>query len=173
MNILLQVCRARSLARCAALFAAIVVAGCTSLYRPNSGVGDLPAQPVDGRYYLTWIDHGDLTGGIYRVWNFIRVFESDGRVAICGAYVANLEPARATALIASYTAERSYVDINGLDFSRPGLRLNPGFMKFYPRGGEDHRELMRGVEAGCVRTEKAWDSTFVNPKLAMNIRVNP
>jgi hypothetical protein len=156
----------------AALLGLILVAGC-ALSKPNSEVSVLPDRPVDGRFYLTWIDHGDGLFGLYRVWTFIQVFEDSGRVAICGAYVADLEPERAGKLNASFAADRSYVDLNGLDFSRPGLRINPGFMKYFRRGGEDHRELIRGVSAGCVRTDKPWDSTFEQPKLALNIRMNP
>lgn len=159
-------------ARLVALVSVILVAGCTALYRPNVEATALPAEAVDGRYYLTWIDHGDGVFGIYRVWNFIRVFPSEGRVGVCGAYVADVEGERADKLQASYRDERSYLDINGMDFSRPGVRFNPGFMRFFRRGGEDHRELIRGVTAGCIRLERAWDSSFENPKLAMNIRLN-
>ena len=76
-------------------------------------------------------------------------------------------------LSASYAADLSYVDVNGYDFLRPGLRINPGFMQFARRGGETPRELYQGVQAGCVRTQRPWDSTFAKPRLVMNLRRNP
>jgi hypothetical protein len=140
--------------------------------KPNSEVAALPPEPVTGRYFLTWFDHGETMFGSYRVWTFIRVFESQGNVGICGAYVADLPPARADLLTAAFEAEGSYVDMNGIDFSRPGLRINPGFMRFARRAGDDHFAMMRDTQAGCVRTARTWDPSFEKPKLAMNIRLN-
>ena len=154
------------------LFCALLISGC-ALSKPNVGTTPLEPQAVDGRYRFGSLDHADGPFSSSRVWNFFKTFESDGRIGVCGAYVADVTPERGERLQGAYRRDGSYVDFNGYDYSRPGLRINPGFMQFTRRAGDSPLELSKDLQAGCIRIERAWDSSFADPRVGIYIRPSP
>ena len=131
----------------AAMFA---VGGCSSLT-------SLPPQPVDAKYIAS---NGELwtRNGSHPITTLVRVFERDGKVALCGAYVVG--GGNFVQLLVTHQLWRQDIMIDNVPLGTASF--------FRVSGAEDEPGGRR--EADCVATAVPWEPRFARSTIRITDR---
>ncbi len=153
------------LAWIAALAPAILLGACATpvpLYQTTP----LPSMTVDRSFRGFQYEEGDILVGPYKVTNVFKIFDADGALGVCGAYVADIPPQSQALLERQYRGAGVYMDIGGVERGPPGVRFSPEFMIFDRQPAPPRLE---GIEAGCVRVDVPWKATFPQEKVFFSL----
>jgi hypothetical protein len=109
-----------------------------------------------GRFGARSVSH------VTEITTFVKAFNADGELRVCGAYVADIDDFRREALISMYSQRRAGLVIGkGAD----AVSLPVNFMRF-----NDARDAVPFI-AGCTRTGVARKTSFKESPGLLTLRM--
>jgi hypothetical protein len=137
----------------------------------NAAQTPLGEAPVDQSYRIRYLD-GRKDADPYQLFVFVKAEPLDGKLRVCGAYLADMSDARFAHYSAAFHDMQSYLRFGDADKRRQVVR--PGFLSVtrapVPTGPDGRPRLPRELAANCVATEAAWDDSYALEPFTLDLR---
>ena len=144
---------------------AVALGACNAAQVP---LGD---EPVNGGYQVRRVD-GREDADPYQLFVFVKATPLDGKLRVCGAYLADMSDARFAQYSTAFHDMQSYLIFSAGDQRRQVVR--PGFLSVtrtaIPTGPDGRPRLPPSVTATCVVTEAAWDDDYARRPFTIELR---
>jgi hypothetical protein len=135
----------------------------------QSPAGD---EPVGTGYHVQTYENA-LRSDPYRLYLLLRVMEVEGKIKVCGAYIADMSDRRYSTVVALLGDMNSSLRLGAPDKRRH--RLRPSFLAgkraIVLEGLEGTPRLpVQDLRANCVLTDGAWEDRFATEPFTLDLR---
>ena len=108
-----------------------------------------------------------------RLFLLLRVADDNGKIKVCGAYIADMPENRYATVAAEFHDISSSLRLGAPDAR--GYRLRPGFLagkRAIVIDGMDGRPRLplAGFQANCVTTDGAWEARYATEPFTLQLR---
>jgi hypothetical protein len=160
--------RRRLCVRLAAL-AALTLAVGSPARASQSELGD---EPVDAGYRMQVFD-GETKRDPFRLYVMVRLTPLDGKLKVCGVYVADMSDKMFAQLQAELHDINSRLRIGAADargqIVRPGFLASKRAVVIEGMDGKPRLPL-QGLRANCIETDAAWEDRFATEPFALQLQ---
>lgn len=130
-------------------------------------------EPIGPGYRLQSF-HGELKADPFQLYLLIRLADENGKLKVCGAYVADMSDRRFNTMAAELRDPNSFLRVGAADKS--GYPVRPGFLaakRAIVIDGLDGRPKLpvADLRANCVVTDGIWEPRFATEPFALQLRV--